>query len=442
MRSSRGFVFILAFLIGLAQIGLNHPKLVFDTETAYAIIAKLSSPVFEGRICGGKGNESAMAFIAGKFTESRLSALPGASSLRQTFESYQPVLRSTPILQVLDSKHKVVKTYVHRVDFREITSGASASGDVTGRFTAAAGVHEVQPGKNCMILLTNESYTVEDDYALQAYGVKALIIQNPVASVHRKSLSLFGRPMDSRASFVKIFVTPDTMRDLIADAHQGCLIRVKVDLTINRVRTANLVGIIKGASGADRGLLVLSAHLDHIGRDPSGCIFPGALDNASGVAVMLTLLKAMAVSGTRPRKTIVFAALNAEESTLGGSDFLARNWPFDRSNAVEVVNLDMLGAKEVAILSCLIAPEADGRTAVTRLADKLATIARSMGLPFKRRIYASADHTSFTTAGIPAVTLIHDTDVHNVSDNINHISKARLAEAGNLAAEYLAENAY
>jgi hypothetical protein len=37
MRSSCGFVFILAFLIGLAQIGLNHPKLVFDTETAYAI---------------------------------------------------------------------------------------------------------------------------------------------------------------------------------------------------------------------------------------------------------------------------------------------------------------------------------------------------------------------------------------------------------------------
>ena len=323
-----------------------------------SIVTELSSGTYEGRMCGTKGNDLALAYVAKRFADGHLAPLPGLKSFRQEFETYVPRLRSTPILQVLDRSRKVVKSYVHRTDFREITAGLAGSGDVKGGFRTAATVGEIGAGRSGIFLLTNEAYQVEDDYALRSSGLKALIVQNPDNIVRRKSLSLLGRPRDGRGGFVKVFVAPRVMKELIAYGKRGCQIRVKVDFSVDRVRTANVVGLLEGkASQATRRILVLSAHLDHIGRDPSGQVFPGALDNASGTAVMLTILQSLAKLGVRPGWTIVFAALNAEESMLGGSDHLASNWPFS-ANAAEVLNLDMLGSREVDIISCLTASEA------------------------------------------------------------------------------------
>ena len=441
MRKSLRFLLALVVVVCLVQGGLARVQVPFDADGALSIITELSSGAYEGRMCGTKGNDLALVYVAKRFADGRLTPLPGLKSFRQEFETYVPRLRSTPILQVLDRSHKVVRTYVHRVDFREITAGLTGSGDVRGGFRTAATVGEIGAGRGGLFLLTNEAYQVEDDYALRSSGLKALIIQNPDHIVRRKSLSLLGMPRDGRGGFVKVFVAPRVMKELIAYGKRGCQIRVKVDFSVDRVRTANIVGLLEGtAPRATRRILVLSAHLDHVGRDPSGQVFPGALDNASGTAVMLALLQSLAKLGVRPGWTIVFAALNAEECTMGGSDHLASNWPF-AENAAEVLNLDMLGSREVGVISCLTASAEVGAEEKAMI-DRLRALAGGLKIPFITEANPSSDHASFAGVGIPAVTLNNAADCHTVRDTAAGIDRARLAAAGALAAAYVAERAY
>lgn len=99
----------------------------------------------------------------------------------------------------------------------------------------------------------------------------------------------------------------------------------------------NVLGILAG----DDRAIVVSAHYDHLGVDGAGNLYPGADDNASGVAVMLALAR-RAVTRDRGR-TVVFAAFGAEEVGLVGSARYMEQpvWPLERTDAV--INFDMVG---------------------------------------------------------------------------------------------------
>ncbi|MGC3998497.1 MAG: M28 family metallopeptidase [Anaeromyxobacter sp.] len=107
----------------------------------------------------------------------------------------------------------------------------------------------------------------------------------------------------------------------------------------------NLVGVLPGSDPALRDqVLILSAHLDGQGRTADGRLLPSADDDASGTAVVLELMRAVAASPTRPRRTLLFALWNGEERGMAGScDFVlsGRQLPLDAITAV--FNLDMVG---------------------------------------------------------------------------------------------------
>lgn len=99
----------------------------------------------------------------------------------------------------------------------------------------------------------------------------------------------------------------------------------------------NVVGVRRAGPRA----VVVSAHYDHLGVGPDGTVYPGADDNASGVAVMLAVMRAVA---DRPsRRTLVFIAFGAEEPGLRGSRAYVDDpvWPLDATELV--VNFDMVG---------------------------------------------------------------------------------------------------
>jgi Zn-dependent M28 family amino/carboxypeptidase len=111
----------------------------------------------------------------------------------------------------------------------------------------------------------------------------------------------------------------------------------------------NIVGIVRGTRAPGR-FIVVTAHFDHLGvRD--GQIFNGADDNASGVAALLAV--ASQVSATKPAHSVVFAALDAEETGLNGSRAFLAEPPVPREGIVMNVNLDMVGrdAKNVLFAS-------------------------------------------------------------------------------------------
>ena len=98
-------------------------------------------------------------------------------------------------------------------------------------------------------------------------------------------------------------------------------------------------------------MVLLSAHYDHLGKDRQGRICPGAADNASGVAVLLEAARRFAAAEHRPRRTVAFAALDAEEQLLLGSFAFSCRTDVTTAKIVAVVNMDMLGRDFFDVIS-------------------------------------------------------------------------------------------
>lgn len=182
----------------------------------------------------------------------------------------------------------------------------------------------------------------------------------------------------------------------------------KQRFTVERLSSANVVGLLPGSDPRLRSeYVVLSGHLDHIGmtRPVDGdAINNGAMDNAVGIASMLEVAKRMA-AGPRPKRSVLFVAVTAEEKGLIGSDYFAIYPTVPKSALAANVNLDM------PILTYrftdLVAFGADrsgigpvAAAAVKRLGFALVPDPAPQEASFVR-----TDHYSFVRQGVPAVSL-------------------------------------
>lgn len=172
----------------------------------------------------------------------------------------------------------------------------------------------------------------------------------------------------------------------------------------------NVVGLLEGGDPALKGeYVVISAHLDHVGvgkADATGdTIYNGAMDNAVGTASMLEVARAFAASGKKPRRSILFVAVTAEEKGLVGSDYFAANPVVPATSIVADVNLDM--PIVTYKFEDLVVYGAD-RTSIGRI---VADTAAAEGVTLtpdpapEQASFVRSDHYSFVRAGIPAVSL-------------------------------------
>ncbi len=106
----------------------------------------------------------------------------------------------------------------------------------------------------------------------------------------------------------------------------------------------NVIGFVKGKRLDS--LIVLTAHYDHLGKI-NDAIFPGANDNASGVALLLSMAKVYAKE--KPKFDMVFIAFAGEEAGLKGSQYFAANPLIDLKKIKFLLNFDMVGTGEDGI---------------------------------------------------------------------------------------------
>jgi hypothetical protein len=188
----------------------------------------------------------------------------------------------------------------------------------------------------------------------------------------------------------------------------GARINIERFSRIERMSSVNVLGLLEGSDPAlAHEVVMLSAHLDHLGTmmaDGGDSIANGALDNAAGVATMLEAARAFAQTGKRPRRSILFVALTAEENGLHGSGYLAK-YPAQPRKLVANVNLDMpiltydftdviaLGAEHSNI------GEAVGRAVATM------GITLSPDPEPEQNHFTRSDHYSFVKEGVPAISL-------------------------------------
>ncbi|WDC84871.1 M28 family metallopeptidase [Caloramator sp. mosi_1] len=256
-------------------------------------------------------------------------------------------------------------------------------------------------------------------------GVKAVIYSFDRMMRFR---SPYKEQMDYKEGLIKISVQTNVLRELEQFKRQGYYIEIKSPVNYKKVKVSNIVGI---KEGKDKTLppLIFSAHLDHVGFDADGVIYPGALDNASGVAFLLEVARAL--KNTNYDRNIIFIAFNAEEVGLIGSSYFVKNSKVDLKDA-EVINFDMVGSKQDVPLSILSSSNRSNfsRNILGLLKDKIKC----------KSIYQdNSDHAPFCYKDIKAVTFIHDdtSKIHTPKDTIENIDIDRFGDVFNAVNIYL-----
>ncbi len=125
----------------------------------------------------------------------------------------------------------------------------------------------------------------------------------------------------------------------------GLTTSIRIDNEVSNATTANVAGLLRGSDAALADeVVVYTAHHDHLGvgqPDDSGdAIYNGALDNASGVAQVMAVARAIASLPTRPRRSTLILFVAAEEQGLIGSAYYARNPTFAAGKIAANINLD------------------------------------------------------------------------------------------------------
>jgi aminopeptidase YwaD len=221
----------------------------------------------------------------------------------------------------------------------------------------------------------------------------------------------------------------------------GIQARLSVGIEQESARTANVVGLLRG-SDPKAGCVVVGAHYDHLGFGGEASlaperheVHPGADDNASGVAAVLAVARALAADPP-PRRTIALVAFSGEELGLLGSAHFVKAAP--AACPVEamqlMVNLDMVGRPRSGKLYVQGADSAQGgRARVERLAAEPPRI--PLALAFGGDGYGPSDHTSFYSKAVPVVFFFTGAhaDYHRPSDTADKVDPEGLAAVARLA---------
>lgn len=156
----------------------------------------------------------------------------------------------------------------------------------------------------------------------------------------------------------------------------------------------NVGCIVRGTSASD-SVLVFSAHYDHLGGIGKHCYFPGANDNASGVSMLLNLLKYY--TAHPPKYTTHFLFFAGEEAGLLGSLHYVQHPAIDLKKIKFLINLDLMGTGEEGIMVV-------NGAIYEQAFSTLSSINTSMQLLpqiKKRGKAANSDHYWFSEQGVP-----------------------------------------
>jgi hypothetical protein len=163
---------------------------------------------------------------------------------------------------------------------------------------------------------------------------------------------------------------------------------------LSEYKTRNIVGYVPGTECPD-SFLVFTAHYDHLGVLGKDVYFPGANDNASGVAMLLRLSQYF--SRHPQRFSVAFISFSGEEEGLRGSGYFCRNPMFPLSSVKFLINLDIVGTGSDGIM-VVNATEFQGQFA--RLAS-LNESGRFVPDILKRGKACNSDHCPFYVKGVP-----------------------------------------
>jgi Zn-dependent M28 family amino/carboxypeptidase len=427
----------------------------------------LASDLLEGRAAASRGYDIAAAYVAAQF---RLAGLTPAGDDETFFQAVPlleatPVLPGSSATLVRDDATHTFEygtDYLPSADFSSASSTLSAplvfagfgvdapelqhndfeNIDVKGRIAV---VFSGAPAQFPHSQRAYYSWSVHKSTTLAERGAVGVItIDSPIDAKRvpwerqvamswtpqMRWLAEDGTPQDAfpelklRFRFNHIAATrlfessPVNFEQALAAADAGTaqgfelpgMLTLSATTGLRRTESANVVGVLPGSDAELKNeYIVLTAHLDHLGRGSAvngDSIYNGAHDNAVGVAILLEIARALHTSNVKPRRSLIFAAVTAEEKGLLGSDFLARRTLAAKRRVVAAINMDM---------PLTFVPTFD----FVALGDdhsSLGPLARGAATSFGYRLSADAapeevsfirsDQFSFVRQGIPSIIVV------------------------------------
>ena len=186
----------------------------------------------------------------------------------------------------------------------------------------------------------------------------------------------------------------------------GVTLELAIDNAVRDLPSGNVVGLLPGSDAKLRNeYVVVTAHWDHLGiGKPRGddAIYNGAVDNASGCAGLLALARACASLPQRPRRSLLFVAVTAEESGLLGSQWFARHPTVPAASLIANFNVDGLNVwgptHDIEFIG-------HGKNSLTELAIAVAAEHGRRIEPDSNPdlgLFYRSDHFNFARIGVPA----------------------------------------
>ncbi|MDH5508554.1 MAG: M28 family metallopeptidase, partial [Anaerolineae bacterium] len=426
----------------------------FEVDSAMDHINTLASPRYAGRYVGSPGGFAAGDYIAQQFAEYGLQPAGDNGTFYQSFPIPYTKLSQIPTLAVISPDGVQQTVYTLHQDFSVIVNSYLGTGlaegevvwanncdasdfyglDVVGKIllcrngsSVNAGRNAVEHGASGLLLLINSptfpfdfGSTYQDNWVPST--IPALRVSSKVAeSILRGS----GKQVsDLSITFSSFELNTRVRIEVSASTIDACPDQI--------CQGRNILGVMPGSDPLYAGdVLIIGGHYDHLGDTPDqSLLWAGANDNASGIAVLLEIARVWQAQGYVPRRTVLFAAWDAEELGLIGSTYYVANPVYPLTSTLGMLQLDMVGAGGDTL-------NIDG---IAGLEQQVSSAAESLGIPFELTNFGRSDHVPFLQAGVPASLLIWYTDddalpeYHRPIDTPSTIDPDKLMQVGQVAA--------
>jgi Zn-dependent M28 family amino/carboxypeptidase len=217
----------------------------------------------------------------------------------------------------------------------------------------------------------------------------------------------------------------------------GKYLKINAQSSIEQINSQNVLGYIKGSVSPDT-FLIICAHYDHLGGIGKQCYFPGANDNASGIAMLLQFAEHYANPQNTPKYSIVFIAFGAEEVGLLGSKYYVENPLVPLAQTKFVVNLDLMGSglEGITVVNGSVFPNEFEQIKTINEEHHYLKLIKARGKA------ANSDHYHFSEKGVKSIfiySLGEITAYHDVYDTANKVPLTKFSEMYRLIIDFLAK---
>ena len=401
------------FLFFFLWMSIGHAQ---DKQYALQILDTLCSPHFDGRGYYNQGEKRAAAFIKNEFHKNGIH--PVKESYYQYFNLPVSTIVGKPSLKVEKQFLKAGESYLVHPSSPTINKKSKLY------YLSKAALTSVDAFKKVIDHCKGKFVVVDKSLVKDASKETKILVGQLVSFLKFSSdLALDGViELEDKLTYTasqEVALRPHII--ILKDKFNGKAKHISVDIKNKfkeNYQSQNVIGIIEGKQ-KDAYVYVVG-HYDHLGRMGDEVYFPGANDNASGIAMLLSLAKEFA-KGEKPEKSIVFICFGAEEIGLVGSKFYTDNPLLPLKEIDFLINLDILGTGDDGIQVVNGSVFKEQFNQLVALNDE-----KSLLKQIKIRGAAcNSDHCFFTEKGVPSFfmyTLGGVAHYHNIYDTSKTLS--------------------